>query len=43
MISLLILLVVLVVCLCVYGFIVYRRDSEQRARDRRRKQFHDRV
>ncbi|GCE23688.1 hypothetical protein [Dictyobacter kobayashii] len=40
---LLILLVFLLIFLGIYAFMTYRRDSEKRARDKRRNEFHDRV
>lgn len=37
------LLLILVIFVSAFGYMVYRRNSEKRAREKIRKQFHDRV
>ena len=37
------LLVVLVIGACVYGYMTYRTNAERQAREKKRNQYHDRV
>ncbi|HLZ57381.1 MAG TPA: hypothetical protein VKR06_10580 [Ktedonosporobacter sp.] len=40
---LLLLILVLVICGGVYGYLTYRSTAERRAREKKRSQYHDRV
>jgi hypothetical protein len=37
------LVFVLVIAACVYGYMTYRTNVERRAREKKRNQYHDRV
>jgi hypothetical protein len=37
------LLFVLVIAMCVYGYMTYRTKAERQAREKKRNQYHDRV
>ena len=41
--QLLFLLLVLVLCGCIWGYMTYRTNAERRAKEKRRNQYHDRV
>jgi preprotein translocase subunit YajC len=37
------LLIILVICIGVFGYMTYRNSAQRRAREKRRTQYHDRV
>ncbi len=37
------LLLVIVICLCAFGYLTYHHEVQKRAHEKKRNQYHDRV